>query len=77
MKKLSTVAIFGVGYVLGTRAGRQRYDQIRQLAGRLAEEFDASGARQRLESISSRLETYARERDIDSSADGRRAQTRA
>ena len=75
--KLSTAAVFGVGYLLGTRAGRQRYDQIRQLAVRLVEEFDASGARERLESISSRLETYARERDVDSSADGRRAQTRA
>jgi hypothetical protein len=75
--KLSTVAIFGIGYLLGARAGRQRYDQIRQLAGRLAEEFEGSGARQRLESISSWLETYARERNIDSSADGRRAQTRA
>jgi hypothetical protein len=75
--KLSTVAIFGLGYLVGARAGRQRYDQIRQLAGRLAEEFDASGARERLESISSRLETYARERATDSSADGRRAQTRA
>ena len=75
--KLSTAAIFGIGYLLGTRAGRQRYDQIRQLAGRLAEEFDGSGARQRLESISSRLETYAREGGTDSSADGRRAQTRA
>lgn len=75
--KLSTVAIFGLGYLVGARAGRQRYDQIRQLASRLAEEFDASGARERLESISSRLETYARERATDSSADGRRAQTRA
>jgi division protein CdvB (Snf7/Vps24/ESCRT-III family) len=75
--KLSTAAVFGIGYLLGTKAGRQRYDQIRQLAGRLVEEFDASGARQRLESISSRLETYARERTVESSADGRRAQTRA
>jgi hypothetical protein len=75
--KLSTVAIFGLGYLVGARAGRQRYDQIRQLASRFAEEFDASGARERLESISSRLETYARERATDSSADGRRAQTRA
>jgi len=75
--KLSTVAIFGLGYLVGARAGRQRYDQIRQLAGRLAEEFDASGARQRLENISTRLETYAREHDTHSSADGRRAQTRA
>jgi hypothetical protein len=77
VKKLSTVAIFGAGYVLGTRAGRQRYDQIRQLAGRLVEEFDASGARQRLESISSRLEAYAREGGTESSADGRGARTRA
>jgi hypothetical protein len=75
--RLSTAAIFGIGYLLGTRAGRQRYDQIRQLAGRVAEEFDASGARQRLENISSRLETYVRERTIDSSADTRRAQTQA
>jgi hypothetical protein len=74
--KLSTAAIFGIGYLLGTRAGRQRYDQIRHLAGRLADEFDGSGARQRLESISSRLETYARERSLNSSADTRRAQTR-
>jgi hypothetical protein len=75
--KLSTAAIFGVGYLLGTRAGRQRYDQIRQLAGRLAEEFDGSGARDRLESISSRLENYARERSLDASSGTRRAQTRA
>ena len=32
---------------------------------------------QRLEGIGSRLETYARERGIDSSADGRRAHTQA
>lgn len=75
--KLSTAAIFGVGYLLGTRAGRQRYEQIRQLAVRLAEEFDGSGARERLERISSRLESYARERSLDSPADVRRAQTRA
>jgi hypothetical protein len=76
--KLSTAAMFGIGYVLGARAGRQRYDQLRQLASRLAEDFEGSGARQRLESISSRLETYARERNNDSSSvDGRRAQTRA
>ena len=74
--KLSTVALFGAGYVLGTRAGRQRYDQLRQLAGRLAEEFDGSAAQQRLGNIGARLETYARERVGDSSADTRRATTR-
>jgi hypothetical protein len=75
--KLSTAAVFAVGYVLGTRAGRHRYDQIRQLAGRWAEEFDGPGTRQRLENISSRLETYARDRSLDSTADTRRAQPRA
>jgi hypothetical protein len=74
--KLSTVAIFGVGYLVGARAGRQRYDEIRQLAGRLAQEYDGSSAQHWLESISSRLEAYGRERDIDSSADGSRARTR-
>ena len=30
--KLTTVAVFGVGYLLGTRAGRERYEQILELA---------------------------------------------
>jgi hypothetical protein len=75
--KLTTAAVFGVGYLLGSRAGRQRYDQVRRLAARLAQEFDGSGARGRLESLSSRLESYARDRSLDSSADSRRAQPRA
>lgn len=29
MKKLMLLVAAGVGYVLGTRAGRERYDQIR------------------------------------------------
>jgi hypothetical protein len=28
MKKLNLLIAFGVGYVLGARAGRERYDQI-------------------------------------------------
>lgn len=28
MKKLMSVAAFGAGYVLGARAGRERYDQM-------------------------------------------------
>ena len=37
--KLKTGLIigFGVGYVLGAKAGRERYEQIRSLAGRIAE----------------------------------------
>ncbi len=30
MAKLSFLAGFGAGYVLGSRAGRERYDQIRR-----------------------------------------------
>lgn len=33
--KLAVLAGVGVGYVLGTRAGRERYEQIRQGAQRL------------------------------------------
>lgn len=29
--KLRTVLVFGIGYVLGARAGRDRYEQIRRL----------------------------------------------
>lgn len=75
--RLSTAAMFGIGYLLGSRAGRQRYDQFRELAGRLAEEFDGSGARPWLENVSSRLEAYARERSLDHPVDTRRARTRA
>ena len=40
--KITTVAVFGVGYVLGSKAGRERYAQI------------VAGARK----ASKRLETY-------------------
>lgn len=32
MSKLGILVVGGIGYVLGTRAGRERYDQIRGLA---------------------------------------------
>ena len=32
MKKTSLLIAAGIGYVLGTRAGRERYDQIRDAA---------------------------------------------
>ena len=34
--KLGRIAVFGVGYVLGSRAGRERYDTIRSVATWLA-----------------------------------------
>jgi len=57
--KLSTVAVFTAGYVLGTRAGRERFEQISTLAGRLREALEATGPQERIESYASRLEAYA------------------
>ena len=57
--KLMTVAIFGIGYVLGAKAGRERYEQIRKLAHNASESFDASAARQRLEALASQLDGYS------------------
>lgn len=57
MKKLITLAAFGLGYVLGTRAGRERYEQIRELARTASKNFDASDMMQHLETYRARLET--------------------
>ena len=35
MRKLTALVAAGVGYVLGARAGRQRYEQLRQAATRV------------------------------------------
>ncbi|MGZ4593851.1 MAG: hypothetical protein ACXV4A_00545 [Actinomycetes bacterium] len=57
--KLSTVAMFGAGYVLGTRAGHQRYEQLCEAARRVAGELNASSIRSGLETVTTRLEQYA------------------
>lgn len=38
MKKLMSLAAFGIGYVLGTRAGRERYDQLKRGFTRVRED---------------------------------------
>ena len=38
MKKLTLLAAGAVGYVLGTRAGRERYEQIKAGATRIAQD---------------------------------------
>jgi hypothetical protein len=38
MSKLSLLAAFGAGYVLGAKAGRHRYDQIVSAAHRVTED---------------------------------------
>jgi hypothetical protein len=32
MRKMTAIVAGGIGYVLGARAGRQRYEQMRQMA---------------------------------------------
>ncbi|HYO20505.1 MAG TPA: hypothetical protein VES02_17775 [Dermatophilaceae bacterium] len=38
MKKLMSLAAFGLGYVLGARAGRERYDQLMRAFTRVRED---------------------------------------
>jgi cystathionine beta-lyase/cystathionine gamma-synthase len=57
--KLMTVAAFGVGYIVGTKAGRERYNQIRQLAQTASKNFDASDVLRRLETYRARLEAHS------------------
>jgi hypothetical protein len=47
MKKRSFVLGFGVGYVLGARAGRQRYEQIVDLWNRVTGSPQVQGAADR------------------------------
>ena len=37
IKRLPLLIAGGIGYVLGTRAGRERYDQIKRWASRVAD----------------------------------------
>jgi hypothetical protein len=57
--KLTLLCAFGAGYVLGTKAGRERYDQLRELAHGTSERLETAGLRQRLGDYGSRLEEYA------------------
>jgi hypothetical protein len=42
--KAELLGAMALGYVFGTRAGRERYDQIRQLASEAAERLEAYGS---------------------------------
>jgi hypothetical protein len=41
---LTKLGALGIGYVLGARAGRERYEEIRVLAGRAARWLEAYGS---------------------------------
>jgi hypothetical protein len=68
--KLTTVAIFGVGYLLGTRAGRERYEQILELAHSAGGKFAASDVRQSLAEYGARLDAYAAQSRLGQSNSG-------
>jgi hypothetical protein len=68
--KLTTVAVFGAGYLLGTRAGRERYQQILEFAHNASGKFAASGARRSLEEYGARLEAYASQSRLGQSGAG-------
>jgi hypothetical protein len=57
--KLTLLCAFGAGYVFGSKAGRERYDQIRELARGASQRLEESGVRQRLDDYGGRLESYA------------------
>lgn len=64
--KVVTLAVFGAGYVLGTKAGRQRYEQIVQTTRRATEALEGSKTQQRLQEYASRLEAYASQNGVTS-----------
>jgi hypothetical protein len=57
--RLTLLCAFGAGYVLGTRAGRDRYEQLRGLARDASQRLEDAGVRQVLEDYGGRLEEYA------------------
>jgi hypothetical protein len=71
--KLSTIAALGAGYVLGSRAGHQRYEQLHEAARKVVGELDVSSIRSGLETLTTRLEQYAGAHDAAGS-NGRPAQ---
>lgn len=42
--RLTAVGALAVGYVLGARAGRERYEEVRQLASRAAQRLESYGS---------------------------------
>jgi type II secretory pathway pseudopilin PulG len=42
--RLSALGALALGYLLGARAGRERYEEIRQLAGQAAQRLESYGS---------------------------------
>jgi hypothetical protein len=52
--KLGFIAGFGAGYVLGSKAGRERYEQLQKLYGNLIQTPQAEQARQNVRELATR-----------------------
>jgi hypothetical protein len=55
--KLRSLAVFGAGYILGTRAGRERYGQIITAAQSASKRLEGYGAK--LDSYSRKIDSYS------------------
>ncbi len=51
MGKFTAALTLGVGYVLGSRAGRERYEQLKQSAAKLAQRPHVQQARERVQAV--------------------------
>ena len=63
--KLVGLALFGAGYVMGTKAGRERYEQIRLVAKSTADRLSDPTTRDRFRAYADRLESYGRASQLD------------
>lgn len=63
---LSKLIVFGAGYVLGTKAGRERYNQIAAIAREAARRLDGYAARDAVAARSS----WSSSRTVGSSRSG-------
>ena len=72
--KVVTLTVFGAGYLLGSKAGRQRYEQIVELTGRVSRGFEGSRAQEMLQTSAARLEAYARQNGVSSNGTRRASQ---
>jgi hypothetical protein len=61
MKKIPLLAAAAVGYVLGTRAGRERYEQIRTGARKLARDPRVQAATQKAQDTVATQASHAAE----------------
>jgi hypothetical protein len=71
MRRLAFLAGIGIGFVLGARAGRERYEQLRKLARRAADSPAARQAAVTVRAQAVRLARAAKDRMADRAGNAR------